>query len=103
MASSRVKDERHGLDVDVKDPGAGTKAVAFSQRFQDAIDCFFSRVKAGKDTGMARAKFSSTCQTTIESSVIRTIETNQQENRFRRLCIRWDKIKSGLISSRCLN
>lgn len=79
MASSGFKYERHCLGVNVKDPGAGTNAVAFGQRLQDTIDALFICVKAGKDTCVARAKFSATFQTTIERSAVRTIETHQLE------------------------
>jgi hypothetical protein len=66
MTSRRVKNERDRLLVEVKDPGAGTQAIAFGQGFQHTIDGFFIGVETGKDARVTTAKSPATFQTTIK-------------------------------------
>jgi len=77
MTSGGFKNERDGILVDVKDPGAGTKAVALGQSLEYTMNGLLLGVEPREDTGVARRKLSATFQTTIESRQVGAIEANQ--------------------------
>jgi hypothetical protein len=76
MTSGNFKNERDGVLVDVKNPGAGTNAIALSQCLEHTINGRFIGVEPREDTAVARRKFSATFQTTIKSRLVGTIVAN---------------------------
>jgi hypothetical protein len=82
MRGSLLKHERYGVFINVKDPGAGTQAIAFSQRFEHSIDGLLICMEASKDAVVASRELSSTLQTTIERGLMWPVIANQLEIRL---------------------
>lgn len=79
MASRLFKDQRHGVLIQVKDPGASSNAIAFGQRFEYTIDGRFIGVETSKDAIVATTKSPATFHTAIEWSAMGPVTLNQLE------------------------
>jgi hypothetical protein len=79
MTSGRVENQRNGVLVDIKDPGAGTHAITLGQSLEHTINGLLIGVETREDTVVARRKFSAAFHKTIESSLVRTIVADQLE------------------------
>ena len=79
MCCRLLKDQRHCVFINVKDPRAGAQAVAFGQRLEHPIDRLLIGVKAGKDAIVTSAELTATFQTAIERCAVWPVKTNQLE------------------------
>ena len=89
MTSSRFKNERGGLFVDVKYPGAGANADAFGQSLEHTINGLLIGMQTREDDVVAGREFSATFQTTIERSLVGTIIANQLKITLKGVALIW--------------
>lgn len=89
MTSSRFKNERDGLFVDIKYPGAGPNAIAFGQSLEHTINGLLISMETREDAVVAGRKFSATFQTTIERSLVGTVVANQLKITLKGVALIW--------------